>query len=342
MADIRGFTGQVVDYFRGVTAEDVRAQRAVIGPCPNGDGEIRENRRGYGCSSWRSAEEPGCGFVIWKTIKGRSVSPGEARDLLETGRTELLDGFRTRPSKGRLVLTGGQVQLVDEQGNRLDTPAAEREVIAACPRCGGEVKENNRAYGCSSWRSKTEPGCGFVIWKRTGGHDVTPEEARELIEAGRTGEIEFKERKSSYPGRLVLTPDLGVGIERADGKEPPATAPRRRAPDPPGAEPGSDVPAGTPSPRPAATAAAAPAAARAAVGVLERPAEPSTGDELLDLLAAQSVEVVDKRSTGGALWVVGGPELAELMDRLAARGFRFSYSKDGGRASKHRPAWWIK
>jgi hypothetical protein len=76
--------------------------------------------------------------------------------------------------------------------------------------------------------------------------------------------------------------------------------------------------------------------------VLERPGQPPADDELLGLLAAESVEVIDKRRAGGALWVVGGPELAALMDRLAARGFRFSYSKDGGRASKHRPAWWIK
>ena len=85
----------------------MRAQRAEIGPCPNGDGIIRENRAAYGCSSWQSKEEPGCGFVIWKQQKGRSISPAEARDLLEHGQTELLDGFKTRPSRARLVLTEG-------------------------------------------------------------------------------------------------------------------------------------------------------------------------------------------------------------------------------------------
>src|SRR5262245_40710689 len=123
MADIRAFADGLVDYFRGITAEAVRAQRAVLGPCPNGDGEIRENRIAYGCSSWQSREQPGCGFVIWKTIKGRSISPGEAADLLEKGQTGLLDGFKTRPSRARVVLVDGQVSLVDESGARLDTPA---------------------------------------------------------------------------------------------------------------------------------------------------------------------------------------------------------------------------
>jgi DNA topoisomerase-3 len=348
MADIRAFTGDLVERFRGVTSEDVRAQRAVLGPCPNGDGEIRENRMAYGCSSWKSAEEPGCGFVIWKTVKGRSISPGEAGELLRTGETRLLDGFKTRPSKGKLVLVDGQVQLVDEQGVRLDTPAAAREAIATCPKCGGEIKENNRAYGCSSWKSKSNPGCGFVIWKSTAGHQVTPEEARELIERGRTDEIEFKERKSSYRGWLVLGEDLGVSVERADGK--PVAAPRKRpaAPEVAGPAVVSEEPArpaaeaARPAARRAEPARAVAAEGRAAVGVLERPAAAAGDDALGQLLAAEGVEVVDRRGSGGALWVIGGPELGGLMERLAGQGFKFVFAKEGGRASKHRPAWWIK
>jgi DNA topoisomerase-3 len=356
MSDIRDFTGDLVEYFRGVTSEDVRAQRAIIGPCPNGDGEIRENRMAYGCSSWKSKEEPGCGFVIWKTIKGRSVSPGEAGDLVEKGRTQLLDGFRTRPSKGRLVLTEGQVQLVDEEGVRLDTPAAAREAIATCPKCGGEIKENSRAYGCSSWKSKNNPGCGFVIWKSTSGHDVTPDEAREVIQNGHTSEIDFKDRKRIYSGRLVRKDDFTVAVERADGNEQPAPVPRKRAFEP---SPGPANPAlaplapvarqratvRRPTPAPAAVVASAgtePASSRSAVGVPERPEQPSGDDDLLQLLAAEPVEAIDRRTAGGALWVIGGPELSELMDRLAARNFRFVFAAKGGRVTKHRPAWWIK
>ena len=135
MDDIRSFTTEVVEYFRDLTAEEVRAQRAEIGPCPNGDGIIRENRAAYGCSSWQSKEEPGCGFVIWKQQKGRSISPAEARDLLEHGQTELLDGFKTRPSRARLVLAeGNQVQLIADDGTRLDAPAGPRETIAHVPQ----------------------------------------------------------------------------------------------------------------------------------------------------------------------------------------------------------------
>jgi DNA topoisomerase-3 len=222
MDDIRKFTTEVVDYFRNLTAEEVRAQRAEIGPCPNGDGVIRENRAAYGCSSWQSKEEPGCGFVIWKQQKGRSISPAEARDLLEHGQTDLLDGFKTRPSRARLVLTeGNQVQLIADDGTRLDAPAGPRETIAICPKCGGEIRENSRAYGCSSWKSRKEPGCGFVIWKSTKGRAITADEARQVIEQGASDWMDFKDRKGPFRGRLVLTPEKTVEVQRED--EPVAT-----------------------------------------------------------------------------------------------------------------------
>ncbi len=332
MTDIRQFTGDLVEYFRGVTSEDVRAQRAILGPCPNGDGEIRENRMAYGCSSWKSKEEPGCGFVIWKTIKGRSISPGEAAALIETGETTVLDGFRTRPSRGRLVVAGGQVQLLGEDGSRLDAPAAAREVIATCPKCGHDIKENSRAFGCSSWKSRGDPGCGFVIWKSTSGHEVTPDEARELIDKGQTSPLDFKDRKSTYRGRLVLKEDFTVAVERTHGKEQPAPVSRGRAVEPPSipSEPASE-PAVEPQPAPV----------RAAVAVLERPELPP-GDDLLEILASRSVEVIDRRGSGGSLWVIGGPELRGLMDSLAARNFQFVFSDEGGRATRHRPGWWIR
>jgi DNA topoisomerase III len=222
MADIRKFTTEVVDYFRNLTADEVRAQRAEIGPCPNGDGVIRENRAAYGCSSWKSKEEPGCGFVIWKQQKGRSISPGEARDLLEHGQTDLLDGFKTRPSRGRLVLAeGNEVQLIADDGTRLDAPAGPRETIATCPKCGGDIRENSRAYGCSSWKSRKEPGCGFVIWKSTKGRAITADEARQVIEQGASDWMDFKDRKGPFRGRLVLTPEKTVEVQRED--EPVAT-----------------------------------------------------------------------------------------------------------------------
>jgi DNA topoisomerase-3 len=114
-----------VEYFRGVTSADVRAQRAVVGPCPNGDGEIRENRMAYGCSSWKSKKNPGCGFVIWKSTKGRAISADEARQVIEHGASDWMD-FKDRkgPFRGRLVLTPEHTVEVQREDEPAATQAA--------------------------------------------------------------------------------------------------------------------------------------------------------------------------------------------------------------------------
>src|SRR6476660_1970006 len=67
MADIASFTDEIVEYFRTLRTES-------LGACPNGDGDIRENRAAFGCSSYKSKSEPGCGFTIWKNQGGFTIT----------------------------------------------------------------------------------------------------------------------------------------------------------------------------------------------------------------------------------------------------------------------------
>jgi hypothetical protein len=70
--------------------------------------------------------------------------------------------------------------------------------------------------------------------------------------------------------------------------------------------------------------------------------EERMGFDVVGFLKEKGLEVVDKREAGGALWVVGGQELAPVMEQLKAQGIAFTFSQNGGRASKHRPAWFSK
>jgi len=188
----------------------------TLGPCPNGDGEIKENRRGFGCTSWKSKSDPGCGFTIWKSQRGFTVTAGQVRTLLETGSADLDDG----PQPAKLVLDeGNQPQIVGADGAplvRAARAAAPKEKIATCPRCGGDIRENTRAYGCSSWKSKKNPGCGFVIWKSTKGREIQPDDAKAVIEHGRVGPLDFRDREGPFQGYLVLTDEKAVEVQRAD------------------------------------------------------------------------------------------------------------------------------
>ena len=77
--------------------KDVRIPRANLGPCPVCGHDIVENRKGYSC--W-SREDPGCGFVIWKSKAGKKLPVSVARELIKTGRTEkAVTGFKGRSGK---------------------------------------------------------------------------------------------------------------------------------------------------------------------------------------------------------------------------------------------------
>jgi DNA topoisomerase-3 len=118
--DIAEFTRATVEKIAELDKEKLRPERVELGPCPRCGAEtgeiIRENSKAYGCTSWKSREEPGCGFVIWKRVAGRTLTPELARQLLEEGKTkEVVSGFRSRagkPFRARLVLNGeGKVEF---------------------------------------------------------------------------------------------------------------------------------------------------------------------------------------------------------------------------------------
>jgi DNA topoisomerase III len=97
------FMGDIVKFTQDTVSEldtklkDVRIPRANLGPCPVCGRDIVENRKGYSC--W-SRENPGCGFVIWKSKAGKQLPIAVARELIKTGRTEKpVSGFKGRSGK---------------------------------------------------------------------------------------------------------------------------------------------------------------------------------------------------------------------------------------------------
>jgi DNA topoisomerase-3 len=109
------FMGDIVKFAESTVGEldtklhGVRIPRANLGPCPVCGHDIIENRKGYSC--W-GREDPGCGFVIWKSKAGKQLPLAVARELIHTGRTEKpVTGFRSRAGKNfraRLALVQGE------------------------------------------------------------------------------------------------------------------------------------------------------------------------------------------------------------------------------------------
>jgi DNA topoisomerase III len=105
MGDIARFAGETVSELDS-KLNGARIPRANLGPCPVCGRDIIENRKGYSC--W-SREDPGCGFVIWKSKVGKQLPATVARELIRTGYTaQQVTGFRNRSGKSfraRLALS---------------------------------------------------------------------------------------------------------------------------------------------------------------------------------------------------------------------------------------------
>lgn len=86
------------------------ADRESIGKCPKCGGAVIEGKKGYGCANWRP-EAGGCRWVIWKEVAGKTLTPGQARELLAKGETSKpVRGFKSRAGKtfeARLKLDPG-------------------------------------------------------------------------------------------------------------------------------------------------------------------------------------------------------------------------------------------
>jgi DNA topoisomerase III len=96
MRDIAAFAGETVIEL-DKKLKEVRIPRANLGPCPVCGHDIVENRKGFSC--W-SREDPGCGFVIWKSKAGKTLPAAVARELISRGRTEKpVTGFKGRSGR---------------------------------------------------------------------------------------------------------------------------------------------------------------------------------------------------------------------------------------------------
>jgi len=162
-SDVEQFTRDIVDWFADKERDDLRVERRVLAPCPTPGcgGQIVEYPKSYGCNSYKSKDEPGCGYTLWKTQNGKTLTLEEALAHIANGES----------SKDLVV---------------------EREIIGPCPTpgCGGNIIERSRSFGCTSWKSRTDTGCGFVIWKKARGQaEVDVETARQMVARGETNAV---------------------------------------------------------------------------------------------------------------------------------------------------------
>ncbi|MED3648893.1 sigma factor-like helix-turn-helix DNA-binding protein, partial [Halalkalibacterium halodurans] len=73
----------------------------------------------------------------------------------------------------------------------------------------------------------------------------------------------------------------------------------------------------------------------------KQPTEDRISFSPLSYLRDKGYEVIDKRSNGGTIWVVGTWEDREDFSGLKKHKFYFRFSKKGSRSTQNRPAWFM-
>jgi DNA topoisomerase III len=101
MTDIKSFTTSLVEEVRTMSGEKLASPThprngEPLGDCPKCGSPVVETKKAYSCSAWRTS---GCDFAIWKQISGKRLSASQARQLLTRGRTNQLEGFRSKAGK---------------------------------------------------------------------------------------------------------------------------------------------------------------------------------------------------------------------------------------------------
>jgi len=113
----------------------------------------------------------------------------------------------TRKGKREAVNTARKTEFKGQESAKQDkenkvTKKIQAQALGNCPKCGGEVIEGQKGFGCSNWRS----GCHFVLWKTPiCGKVLTPNQVKCLLKKGKTPLIKGFKSKSgkSFAAYLI-------------------------------------------------------------------------------------------------------------------------------------------
>ncbi|RQH03614.1 DNA topoisomerase III [Paraburkholderia dinghuensis] len=229
MQEIARMTQTIVKRAKEYDSDTIPGDYATLEtPCPNCDGQVKENYRRFACTK--------CEFSISKIPGGRQFEIPEVEELLQNKTIGPLSGFRSkmgRPFSAILKLSFDDETKnyklefdfgQDQGGEDGEAPDfSEQEAVGACPKCAGRVFEHGMSYVCE--HSVANPKtCDFRSGKVILQQEITRDQMAKLLAEGRTDLL--TNFKSSRTGRnfkafLVKQSDGKIGFE-FEKKEPSA------------------------------------------------------------------------------------------------------------------------
>jgi len=112
--EIKSYTKEIVHLAGNSKSNTIAGEgRKIVGKCPLCGENVTENKKGYGCSAWRTS---GCKFFLGK-IAGKKLSERQVKSLLEQGQTGIIKGFTSKKGTkfaAALKIDGGKITFVFE------------------------------------------------------------------------------------------------------------------------------------------------------------------------------------------------------------------------------------
>ena len=193
--------------------------------CPLCGGDIVKTPFGYGCARYDRNVEGSCKFSIGK-IAGKDLSESAVRELINTGKTGTIRGFKSKSGKkfdACLMLDkdeNGTVKGIAFDFENVE-PAKVKGVV--CPLCGGDIVKTPFGYGCANYDRNDENSCKFSIGK-IAGVSLKEVQVKQLLAEKHTDPIEGFVAKTGmmFTAPLKLTEEGQITF---DFPEKPAPVP---------------------------------------------------------------------------------------------------------------------
>lgn len=146
-----------------------------------------------------------CTFWIPREIRQKVMTEKIIRELVENKETGIIQGFHKR---GTSQTFAAKLYIDEKWKIRFDLG---EETDFVCPKCRAMLQRFERGYKCVD-RKK----CGFVLWDRFGGKQLTDEQMKMLLTEKRTELIKgFISKKSgkTYSARIIMRDGGDLGVE---------------------------------------------------------------------------------------------------------------------------------
>jgi DNA topoisomerase-3 len=228
MKEIAEMTRRIVDRAKKYEHDTIPGDFGVLQvPCPKCGGEVHEKYRQYQCV------KDGCDFAIWKTLCGRMFEPDEVENLITGRQIGPLQGFRSKQGFPftALLKMNAEHRIEFDFGNAPkegDTAApvdfTNQQPLGKCPACGAKVFDGGMNYVCEK-QAASNPTCKFRTGKIILQQEVSPEQVKKLLAAGKTDLLKnFVSKRTNRKFEAFLVLKKGqVAFEFAPRERKPGT-----------------------------------------------------------------------------------------------------------------------